>query len=123
MNTIVERLRELRTECNLTQREIARQLEITQSGYLRWEKGITEPNIESIKKLCKIFDVSADYLIGLENDYGAKTIQQTNNITHKEQEWLNFYRKLPPDSLERLITVFKAVLPEEEKDLDRLRKI
>ena len=32
-----------------------------------WEQGRTEPDIKTIVKLCKIFDVSADYLLGLED--------------------------------------------------------
>jgi transcriptional regulator with XRE-family HTH domain len=32
-----------------------------------WEQGYREPNIDSIKKLCEIFEISADYLLGLSD--------------------------------------------------------
>lgn len=36
------------------------------------EQGKTEPSINSICELCKIFEVSADYLLGLEDEDGRK---------------------------------------------------
>jgi transcriptional regulator with XRE-family HTH domain len=62
------RLKELRNEKNFTQRKIAELMNVSQVSYLHWEQGKTQPDIENIIKLCKLFDVSADYLLGLENE-------------------------------------------------------
>lgn len=62
-----ERLKEIRRDCGLIQKDVYTRLQVSPNCYASWEQGRTQPDIENIKKLCKIFDVSADYLIGLED--------------------------------------------------------
>ncbi|MCM1233867.1 MAG: helix-turn-helix domain-containing protein [Ruminococcus flavefaciens] len=62
-----EKLKEVRHECGFTQKDIYTRLQVSPNCYASWEQGRTQPDIESIKRLCKIFDVSADYLLGLED--------------------------------------------------------
>ncbi len=47
-------------------------LHISHVSYLHWEQGKTEPSINNICELCKIFGVSADYLLGLEEETEKK---------------------------------------------------
>ncbi|WP_420840781.1 helix-turn-helix domain-containing protein [Anaerocaecibacter muris] len=65
--TFAERLKTIRKDCNMTQRDVYSILNISPNGYASYEQGRTEPNIEMIKRLCKIFDVSADYLLGMDS--------------------------------------------------------
>ncbi|MDE6398702.1 MAG: helix-turn-helix domain-containing protein [Clostridiales bacterium] len=65
MNQFTKRLKELREERKLSQNDLARELKISAACISRWEKGLRVPNIESIMLLCKYFDCSADYLIGI----------------------------------------------------------
>jgi len=65
-NEIGARLKESRKACGLTQREIARKLNMTQQQYSRFENGIFELNYEQIIVLCGLLDISADYLFGLK---------------------------------------------------------
>ena len=60
------RIKELRRECGLTQKELAKLLHKSETGVASWEQGLSEPGIKDIRKLCEIFKVSADYLLGLE---------------------------------------------------------
>ena len=64
---ISERLKQLRKEKNISQKTISNAIGITLSAYSNYEQGIREPAIEIIIKLCKYFEISADYLLGLEN--------------------------------------------------------
>ena len=68
MNTFSIRLKELRKEKGLTQKQVADILGISDKGYGYYELGQREPSIEGIKTLCDLYDVSADYLIG-RSDY------------------------------------------------------
>jgi transcriptional regulator with XRE-family HTH domain len=68
MTKFSERLKELRTSNNLTQKQIADKLGIRQQSYARYELGTGEPNIETLIGLTKIFAVSADVLLGI-TDY------------------------------------------------------
>ena len=65
-------LKSIRKERGLTQKDVYELLNMSANGYAGWEQGMTEPDIKSIKKLCKIFEVSADYLLGLEDEIGKK---------------------------------------------------
>lgn len=67
MNKFAERLKELREEKGLTQQQLAMQLGISTACISRWEKNLRVPDINSIILLCKYFDCTADYLIGLED--------------------------------------------------------
>ena len=60
-----KRLRGLREDRDLTQEEIGLLLNKTQQGYNHIEAGRAELKIEDLAKLCRFYDVSADYIIGL----------------------------------------------------------
>ena len=62
-----ERLKTLRLEAKLTQKELAEKLEIGQNTYSYWEKGIRKPVGENLNKLANFFNVSTDYLLGNSN--------------------------------------------------------
>jgi len=61
------RLRELRLEKKITQVELAKILNVTKATVNDWEHGKCETSFDMLKKLAIFFNVSADYLIGLEN--------------------------------------------------------
>ena len=66
-NKFVERLVELRNDRSLSQRELAEALGSKRTTVSSWENGVSEPNITTLIKIAVLFDVSVDYLIGLEN--------------------------------------------------------
>ncbi len=49
--------------CGLTQRDVAFKLKVVESCYANWEQGRTEPNVEMLRKLGVIFNVTIDELI------------------------------------------------------------
>lgn len=59
-------LKELRKEHNLTQTQLASFLCTTQDSVSLWELGKSLPDIPTLIKIAKYFDVSTDYLLGLE---------------------------------------------------------
>ncbi len=60
-----KRLLARRKELHLTQKEVAAALGVAQPVYQRFEKGIFECNYAQIAALCRLYDVSADYLLGI----------------------------------------------------------
>lgn len=62
-----ERLKELRRESGYTLKMVSEGIGIPLSTYSNYEQGIREPSVEIIKRICKFFDVSSDYLLGLED--------------------------------------------------------
>ena len=60
-----ERIRGIREDRDLTQAQIGKILNKSQQGYNHIEIGRAELKIEDLVVLCKYYDLSADYLIGL----------------------------------------------------------
>ena len=60
-------MRELRQEKGLTQQELATKLKTTQSTIGKYEREELQLTPNLIVELCKFFQVSADYLLGLED--------------------------------------------------------
>ena len=60
-----ERIRNVREDRDLTQAEIGKLLNKSQQGYSHIESGRAELKIEDLATLCRFYDLSADYLIGL----------------------------------------------------------
>lgn len=65
MNTFGERLRELRKEKGWTIDQLAMEIHHAKSAVSYWERNQKEPTLSAIVALCKLFNVSADYLLGL----------------------------------------------------------
>lgn len=61
------RIKEQRKEKGLTQKQLAQLVNKSETGVASWEQGLSEPCVNDIRLLCKIFEVSADYLLGLED--------------------------------------------------------
>jgi transcriptional regulator with XRE-family HTH domain len=60
------KLKELRKERNLTQKQLAKMLNKSETGYASWEQGLSEPSINDIRLLCEIFEVSSDFLLDIK---------------------------------------------------------
>ena len=65
-------MRDLREDNDKTQREIAEVLGTSQTMYARYERGANEMPIHHLITLCKYYNVSADYILGLSNDFNKK---------------------------------------------------
>lgn len=61
-------MRDLREDADLTQQQVADYLGTSQTMYARYERGANELPIRHLVKLCEIYDVSADYLLGKASD-------------------------------------------------------
>ena len=57
------RLRELRTEKDLRQQDLAQMLNMSKMAISHWESGHSEPSISQLITLANFFDVTVDYLI------------------------------------------------------------
>ena len=62
------RLRDLREDRDLTQRELAARLHIGQNTYSQYETGARQLPVEILIELANIYDVSTDYILRLTNN-------------------------------------------------------
>ncbi|MBQ7160152.1 MAG: helix-turn-helix transcriptional regulator [Clostridia bacterium] len=71
-----KRIREVREDRDYTQAQIGAILNKTQKGYNHIENGRAELKIDDLILLCRFYNLSADYLIGLTDD--LKTLKMKN---------------------------------------------
>ena len=62
------RMRNLREDRDLTQKEVGAVINKSQQGYSHIEEGRAELRIDDLIKLCRFYGVSADYFIGMEEN-------------------------------------------------------
>lgn len=62
-----ERLKELRKEAGLTQQQVADRVWVSKTTIWYYEQSENDPSPEMIVKLAKVFHVTTDYLLGLED--------------------------------------------------------
>lgn len=62
------RLRDLREDNDLSQRQVAEYLEMKQPQYNRYERGLRDIPTDVLIRLAKLYKTSTDYLLGLTND-------------------------------------------------------
>ena len=63
-NKFKDRLRELRIEKGISQSELGKELNLTQSTIAKWESGEHEPDINTLMAIATFFGESIDYLVG-----------------------------------------------------------
>ena len=80
MNDLGENIVALRKQNKLSQGDLAKKLYVTPQAISRWERGATEPDIETIKQLAELFHVTTDEII-----YGptSKLSKKMTKILHK----------------------------------------
>lgn len=95
MNSLGERIKELRHESRLTQRELAQALSITVPTLSHWECNYQEPSYKDILRICNYFDVSMDYLAGRTDELGTMiTSPAAQSLSDRENRVLALFRKM-----------------------------
>lgn len=93
---ISEKIKLLRSESGMTQAELARKLSITRAGVNAWEMGVSVPSTQYIVELAMLFNVSADYLLGLSktstvsveglSEYQVKVVREVIDCMRNKSE-------------------------------------
>lgn len=78
-----DNIRNYRKENNLSQDELAEKLGVSRQSISLWENGQTQPTVDNIIALAKIFNITADEL--LESYDGARTFQEAPGRSEKKE--------------------------------------
>ncbi len=96
---MLKNLKSIRRETNLSQKQVAEKLNISQQTYSDYENCKTEPSSDTLTEIAKLFDVSVDELLGREDftpeerAAGAMATRK-ESITPLEDELLYVFRRL-----------------------------
>lgn len=95
---ISTRLKSLREDADLSQKELAKLLGVSPSTIGMYEAGKRTPDSEMLTRICDFFNITVDYLIGRSNIKNPKCStynkEEQNPITDDEKNILNLYKKL-----------------------------
>jgi transcriptional regulator with XRE-family HTH domain len=125
--TLGERLRRAREKKNLTQVAVRERTGINNKTLSGYEKGVSEPDIETLKKLAALYEVSVDWITGNNNVYNDKP--KSHNLSEdkvlydaldrRKRKLLDAYDKLPKDKqniLDQLAEVMMKEIDLQKKD-------
>ena len=110
----MSRIKELREENKLNQKELASKLLLTNSTISDWERGRTEPNIDQLIQLSNIFNCSIDYIVGRESEDSIILIN--NELTEDENNLLDTVRQLNNVNKEMVYTIANLALSNQNKE-------
>ena len=95
-------LKDLRLKANLTQVQIAQELDITQQSYQKWESGKSKPTLNTLEMFSDFFDVSIEDLLS-DGTVHIESILNADKISYKNQllsdETVDLIKKTIKDSL------------------------
>lgn len=78
-----EQIKKLRTACGITQVELAKSLGVTKQSVSNWENDNIQPSIDMLIRLAEFFQVSTDYMLGLDTKNTIDVTELTNEeIAH-----------------------------------------
>ena len=93
--SIQQKLKTLRHEKGLTQKELSYAIHTTDKNIWAYENGIATPPYETLCQYAKYFEITTDYLLGLEDDFGVRTATPSGDAySAEEREIIRKYREL-----------------------------
>lgn len=123
--SVGESMKRIRLEHNLKQKDIAEVLGIDRSTYSFYETGKTNPTVETLCALCRIYNVTVGYLIGKEannpelREYASTVSAGADPIAKlkKDEQLLLMYYRLAEDEAKQdiLDAVIRRSKSDEEK--------
>lgn len=96
----MERLKLLRLQKNMSQKDLADVFKTAQTTISKWEKGDRTPDPETLMALADFFDCTTDYLLGRDDPEHSDKKEQINEI-------IEMYNNLPEDKKEQVKAFIK----------------
>ena len=123
-NLFGKNLRWLRERNNFTQAQLANALNLDRSSYSYYELGQSMPNVASLKKIKRIYNVSLDDL--LTEDF-AENLGQKGKVLHdlddkREKQLLIYFRSFGWGNREKSLSYMKELARQEKLDARKRKK-
>lgn len=106
-----QNLKALRDSLNMTQEEFGKSIGLAKSTYNNYETGVREPKSDFWMAIAQKYNVSIDYLMGLENLQNEKQPAPTNEgeLGEEDKKLLMMIHNLSPENRERIAEIIKAL--------------
>ncbi|MDL2301877.1 helix-turn-helix domain-containing protein [Lachnospiraceae bacterium OttesenSCG-928-D06] len=93
----MKNLKELRKQAGLSQQALAEHFNLTQQSIYKYENGLAEPDIDTLKSFSHFFCTSIDYLVGATDDISIRDLFNALNPSEEEIQLIKKIRGLTPD--------------------------
>lgn len=117
----MNRLKELRVETGLNQKEVAKILGIAQPTLSGWETGRTQIDYDNLIKAADYFNVTIDYLLGRtdENVITSAAAPAQEALTTQEETHIKKYRQLDTDGKEEIDDLIDVKLAKLQRSVEK----
>lgn len=97
-------LRRLRTEQGIKQKQVAMELQVSESAISNYENGIHYPDLDTLRKLAEYFHVSTDFLLG-RTEYRSPIRELGQELTNicARYNIMDVLQELSPESRQSLL--------------------
>ena len=82
------KISQLRKQHNMTQKDLARLLSVTDKAVSKWERGINFPDLLTMEKIAQIFDTSVVELLGIEDYSNRQVASEITDLANSEKQKL-----------------------------------
>ncbi|MCR5824183.1 MAG: helix-turn-helix domain-containing protein [Lachnospiraceae bacterium] len=97
------RIKEIRIQKNITQKDLADAVGINMSVLSRYENGKTEPTAKRLVEIAKALDVDVDYLLGTEENNDVISIERRESIVDEKRRLRHYASLLQNDFVKRMV--------------------
>ena len=111
-----KRLKELRINSGLTQRELGELVNVTKVSICCYENGTRVPTLDTLTKLGKVLDVDVDYLLGYDNPVKHKG--KNKKVTSMAEEEIEFIK-----GLREIESLHQMILEDPKGMIELMNKI
>ncbi len=87
METIGDKIKALRKSKNISQEDLAFEIDVSRQTIHKWERGAVQPNTDNLKALCDYFEVSSNYFI-MDNGCSVENETAITAISPKSKKYL-----------------------------------
>jgi len=105
-----QRLRELRRQRNLSQTELGEQVDLHHTHISRYERGVSRPSADALRRLAEVLGVTTDYLMEGASDEAAKARFEDRELMRQFQE----VERLEDDDKEVVKKLLDAFLTKKQ---------
>ena len=118
------KIAEIRKEYGVSQKNLAKHLNISQGNLCEWEKGRIEPNIDFLNKIADYFSISIDELVGRKEIIPEKTIKKisSEDFTPEEIEMIKGIRELNFTDQNALKVVINSFLSKNSTAKEKIKQ-
>ena len=106
-----QNLKALRDSLNMTQEEFGKSVGLAKSTYNNYETGVREPKSDFWIAIAQKYNVSIDYLMGIENPQNENQPAPTNGdeLAEDDKRIIELLHQLTPENRERIVEIIKAL--------------